>query len=345
MDTLHFVAQLEETEHPMGHFNDFILPGMPNSAYHQHHQHYHHNLHDEIIEDLDDSKYVTSKGTPAKQYQEQQWEVMYQDLCEYKNQTGHTRVPNLYHANKRLGRWVNNQRQHYQKRTLKQERIDRLLDLGFEFKLQRGGRRLNGLRDKVWNEMFTALCMFKEKTGHTHVPSGYVSAYTPENRKLDVWVLTQRQNYKKDNLCQERIDKLQGIGFSFEPEQESADDVDEWNAMLEELKRFEEMNHHFKVTPEDNERLAAWVREQKMNYKNEILAKDRAKRLRNIGFVFGAKRADVPMSPSFDNLGLVADHAMQLLPALETGSQHFEMETLQHKPVELEAAEHDIIIV
>jgi hypothetical protein len=41
-----------------------------------------------------------------RNYQEQQWQVQYQQLLEYKTTHGHCCVPNEYKPNPVLGRWV-----------------------------------------------------------------------------------------------------------------------------------------------------------------------------------------------------------------------------------------------
>ena len=53
-----------------------------------------------------------------------------------------------------------------------------------------------------------ALLMFKDKTGHCAVPQSH-----PANPSLGIWVKTQRQNHRKNNLSLERMQKLNDVGF------------------------------------------------------------------------------------------------------------------------------------
>jgi hypothetical protein len=44
---------------------------------------------------------------------DERWQRRYEELKELKARTGHCRVPQKYNANKALGTWVSDQRQHY----------------------------------------------------------------------------------------------------------------------------------------------------------------------------------------------------------------------------------------
>ena len=67
------------------------------------------------------------------------WNLRYGELLAYKRENGHTNVPNNYPQNKELGYWVGRQRKYYRskEKTLSQEKIDRLNDIGFEWFLGR----------------------------------------------------------------------------------------------------------------------------------------------------------------------------------------------------------------
>ena len=71
-----------------------------------------------------------------------------------------------------------------------------------------------------WEERFQQLVEYKEKHGHTVVPQLY-----PE---LGMWVHRQRRDYKKmvsgkkNYMTQEKLEKLQSIGFVFHAKQSGA---------------------------------------------------------------------------------------------------------------------------
>ena len=66
------------------------------------------------------------------------WEKMFSQLEEYKNQKNDCNVPHHYPANPQLGWWVHNQRS----RKLSEEKIRRLNEIGFQWKLPSGKRRV-----------------------------------------------------------------------------------------------------------------------------------------------------------------------------------------------------------
>ena len=107
------------------------------------------------------------------------WEKKFKELVAYKEQNGHTRVPQSHPTP--LGTWVKNQRQWQRDpgcKYYKQYRHDRLNTIGFEWRVNQ--------KDKVaWEEKFQELVAFKKLNGHTRVPESHP---TP----LGIWVKDQR---------------------------------------------------------------------------------------------------------------------------------------------------------
>jgi len=69
--------------------------------------------------------------------QEAQWAEMFDRLCKYQRaHNGSTRVPRSYPQDPELGVWLNTQRRAYKRKTLPQERIDRLDSIGLAWELQ-----------------------------------------------------------------------------------------------------------------------------------------------------------------------------------------------------------------
>lgn len=141
---------------------------------------------------------------------DEKWNNMFNRLLEFKKANNHTLVPQCYHDDPRLGRWVHYQRVEYWiyqeagNGKITPERIGRLESIGFEWDPQKA----------QWNLMFDRLVKFKEENGHCKVPKGY-----PKDTELANWVRNQRleqANYKKNKksrMTQERYEKLGGLGF------------------------------------------------------------------------------------------------------------------------------------
>lgn len=62
---------------------------------------------------------------------EDNWEIRFQQLVQFKNKTGDCFVPKQYAPNKSLGYWVHAQRKRFRNRELSKDCIDRLDALGF----------------------------------------------------------------------------------------------------------------------------------------------------------------------------------------------------------------------
>ena len=145
-------------------------------------------------------------------YQNCQWESKFSDLVVYHAKHGHCLVPHNY-EDQSLAQWVKRQRYQYKlmvqgkHSTIDKERKAKLDDLGFIF----------DSHSATWEEKFQALLLFKEHNGHCNVPSKY------EDKSLAIWVKCQRRQMKLRLLSQqsamtrERIDRLNSVGFVFNP--------------------------------------------------------------------------------------------------------------------------------
>jgi len=118
----------------------------------------------------------------------QQWEVNFKILEEYKAEHGHCDAP----QNTKLGKWVQHQRLNYRAlnlqaqgqpinkgyRPMSKERVDRLTAMGFKWRVLPEGMG--------WEGRFQQLIEFRRLFGHCHVPQGW-----KENVPLGRWVMKQ----------------------------------------------------------------------------------------------------------------------------------------------------------
>jgi hypothetical protein len=122
------------------------------------------------------------------------------ELLEFKEKHGHTRVPLKYGENPPLGNWVKNQRILHRKGKLSEDHISRLNEVGFVWEAK---------VETSWEDRLLQLFEFTEEHGHTRVPCKH-------DRQLGMWVINQRMLRKRGSLTEDRIAKLDEIGFIWE---------------------------------------------------------------------------------------------------------------------------------
>ena len=128
------------------------------------------------------------------------WGQRLNQLIEYKGEKGNTNVPIRISP---LGRWVKRQRGLFKKGELSDERINKLNQIGFEWVGKQGGIH----KDLQWEKHFDELVAYKEEKGNTKVPRTL--------GKLGSWVRRQRRSFKEGTMTDERVNKLNELGFEW----------------------------------------------------------------------------------------------------------------------------------
>jgi superfamily II DNA or RNA helicase len=193
------------------------------------------------------------------------WDEKFGELEAFKDHYGHCNVSSRWPVNKKLGRWCVKQRTTKMQEKLRKERIARLDALGFDW----------GLHDSQWKEMLEALALFRKQHGHSNVPS-----FSPDNKKLGLWCTTQRATKTQGNLSQERIARLNALGFDWGLH------ASQWDDMFEALTLYKEKQGHCNVPlswPE-NKKLGRWCNKQRATKTQGRLSKERITRLEALGF-------------------------------------------------------------
>jgi hypothetical protein len=107
--------------------------------------------------------------------------------------------------------------------------------------------------------------------------------YEINGKKIGNWVGVQRQFYKKGNLSNEKIKKLEDIGFIWSPHEQK------WEEMFELLKEYKEkfksvqVPYNYKI---NGKKLGNWISIQKGLERKGELTKERMTRLKKIGIEF-----------------------------------------------------------
>ena len=143
------------------------------------------------------------------------------DLKAFKSEFGHCDVPYTYSADPVLGQWCTMIRYNYNliqqgkkpRINLSQDRIDRLNEVGFEWKV----KVIKTYRQKTFEQRCCDLEAFKSEFGHYNVPYKY-----SVDPSLGYWCTKIRSTYNKiqkgkargRHLPQYQIDHLNKIGFN-----------------------------------------------------------------------------------------------------------------------------------
>lgn len=192
-----------------------------------------------------------------------------------------------------LGRWVKKQRSRKSKGSLQQDRIDRLEKLNFVW----------DRHQDQWEDRYAQLRAFHRKHGHCNLPKS--NKKNKEEQRLEVWVSKQRMRRKGRILPQDRIERLDEIGFVWERLEES------WDHKYGQLCAFKSKYGHCnvpfsrsKANGEEFEGLGTWVQRQRAAKKRTktgfLFPPDRLARLEEIGFLWDAR--DVIWNEKFQEL-------------------------------------------
>lgn len=133
---------------------------------------------------------------------EEGWYTMYETLKAYREEYGTIKVPEreIYNG-KKIGIWVKHIS--HTKHKLDDKRKELLAGIGF---------CLN-VREEKWNHKFELLKQYKEKHNHCCVPLRHLEG----NHKLGQWVAMQRRLKKDGKVSKTRLEKLNSLGFIWEP--------------------------------------------------------------------------------------------------------------------------------
>lgn len=140
------------------------------------------------------------------------WNVRFEELKAFRESQGHCRVRVRSGA---LGGWVDRQRAKYRKGNLEEDKILKLESIGFQWKLQYQRKPLNPVAtdasDESFARMFEKVKAFKVRTGHCRIPQHY-----KDDAELGIWVKNRRMEKKKGTLREDRVEKLNSVGFVWE---------------------------------------------------------------------------------------------------------------------------------
>jgi superfamily II DNA or RNA helicase len=131
-----------------------------------------------------------------------------------------------------------------------------------------------------WDIFFGKLAAFNARFGHCNVEAGW-----EEDPSLQGWASSQRTRRKKGTLTDEQIARLDGLGFVWDWQAQSADE--NWLRWFQKLELFKEQSGH--TNPSiygDDSPLGRWVSSQRARHKKGKLTEPQVQRLDGLGFVW-----------------------------------------------------------
>jgi hypothetical protein len=209
------------------------------------------------------------------------WNRRYAELCAFKQQFGHCRVPeaDLIYCERPHGRrkvrsgpgtnlslftWLKRQRRLRARLPVQRRKL--LDQLGIEWTP----------RESVWDRRYAELCAFKQQFGHCRVPQRW-----PANRPLARWVLNVRSQHGRLGSNRQRL--LDRIGFDWDPFAKVFEK--QFRELLDFKRQYGHCNvpHLWKANPA----LGFWVR--RLRNDRDVLRAEWKKRLDQLGFVWAAR--------------------------------------------------------
>ncbi|KAL7482165.1 hypothetical protein ACHAW6_007855 [Cyclotella cf. meneghiniana] len=273
-------------------------------------------------------------------HDESKWHDMFSQLKSFHREHGHIRVPP---TNKPLSAWVNRQLSQWKhmqrmgvRHSMSADRVQRLHALGFGeeaavFSSETQGddvisippaaveaeKKRAAKSERLWDQRFEELRAFKESYGTTVVPRHINDLLSKWAYKQRIYCKQFRQGVRTTPLTQERLEKLEEIGFDTSGDFKAVRDDQRqrnkikaekaWEEKFNELVAFKEMFGHCDVKEKKGKdfeynKLAGWVGLQRTKYKKRMkgmihgrtfeITDEQIKKLASIGFNFAGKILD-----------------------------------------------------
>ena len=231
------------------------------------------------------------------------WYENYELAKEYYEKNKHLYIPIHFVVNNiKIGKWLQHQRTNYRNNTLPKERIALLNDISMIWDIDKENNifsEKNKKEEKLWKEHYLLAKKYYNDFGNLLVPVRYK---TKDDFNLGLWIYTQRQNYKKQKLSKEKIDLLNEIKMEWMIDKQSIDykknrkntknDLT-WGYKYDLAKQYFLENgnllipYYYEI---DNVKLGDWINQQRQNYRNGQLSKNRILSLEKIGMVWNVKK-------------------------------------------------------
>jgi superfamily II DNA or RNA helicase len=216
------------------------------------------------------------------------WDEMYDRLKQYHAENGNSDVPDSWKQDPKLARWLGTQRQRRKKSQMTADEILQLDSLGVTWKSRDRG---------TWEDRFQDLLKFKEINGHCNVTFSY-----KETAKLGPFVNSMRTQKSKGTLDEDRIQKLESIGFKWAVGEFKNTEI--WETRFKELLEYRSRFGSCDVPNEwsENPQLGHWVNHQRGHKRRNEISADRQTKLSEIGFNWSPGKSQEDWSVRYKQL-------------------------------------------
>lgn len=217
---------------------------------------------------------LESIGMDWRTWPEIQWDKDYDLATLYFKTHGDLDVPLKYKTESgfQLGIWINGQRKKYLQEKLTDEQITKL-------------NQLNMIWDKKtnpynWNDSYSLAKQYFKKNGSLVIPVDYII----NGVRLNTWVSSQRVMYRKGQLSEERIKKLEEIGMFWGTRAER-----EWNEQFDDARLYYIEHGNLNVSKEyispHGKKTKYWLEKQKSSYRKGNLSLKQIELLKSINAI------------------------------------------------------------
>ena len=201
---------------------------------------------------------------------ETSWNQSFEYYKEFKEKYGREPDRESKEESERfVASWLNVQRVEYRRKILRKDRIKKLEASGFIWELL----------GTTWNRSFQKYVDFKKK--YNREPSS--ESKIESEKTCGLWAGSQRGLYRKNRLPKDKIDRLNAIGFIWNPLESS------WERSFNEYRQFKEKNGREpsrEIKDESQRLIASWANDQRKRYKMNKVSPERIAKLNSIGFVW-----------------------------------------------------------
>ena len=193
------------------------------------------------------------------------WDCMYEEAKKYYESHGDLLPLQNYETEEgyKLGQWVVSQRVAYKNGELSEEKVEKLTSVGMSW--------LN-YHQRLWEEGYALAKEYYNKNGNL--------ALTDSRSKLGLWLIKQRQNYRRSQLSKEYFERLESLGMIWEIE-------DTWNLRIADAKEYYEKFGNLDIPAgyitAEGVHLGTWYRSIRSKYNAGILPEEKIEQLERIG--------------------------------------------------------------